>query len=102
MCKNVPSLDFRHYVLLYILVLINNELDLLSRGYNPLRHHMQVNNIHFFSQFCEEHNLPRTTLLRLEKEPHRQFHLEWLSLMVSLGYSAHWLLTGEGEMKNKS
>ena len=75
--------------------------DIVKRYFIALRHHMQVNNIRFCSQFCEEHNLPRTTLLRLEKEPHRQFHLEWLSLMVSLGYSAHWLLTGEGELKEE-
>lgn len=78
-----------------------NQEHIVKRFFIALRHHMQVNNIRFFSQFCEEYNLPRTTLLRLEKEPHRQFHLEWLSLMVSLGYSAHWLLTGEGELKEE-
>lgn len=58
-----------------------------------------------FSRFCEEHNLPRTTLLRIEKENNRHFRLEWLTLAVEkLGYSAHWLLTGKGSMfeKNKT
>lgn len=73
---------------------------IISRFFIVIEHYMQVNDIRFFSNFCKEYDLPRATLLRLQKEPHRQFHPEWLSLMVSLGYSAHWLLTGKGQMIN--
>lgn len=71
---------------------------IIERFFKSINHYMVTNKVRFFSNFCDDHNLPRATLLRLEKEPHRQFHPEWLALMVNLGYSAHWLLTGKGKM----
>lgn len=75
--------------------------DIIKRFFEAIRYYMKTQNIRFFSNFCRQFNLPRTTLVRLEKEPHRQFHLHWLCIIVELGFSAHWLLTGEGEMIEK-
>lgn len=58
--------------------------------------HIELENSNF-SKFCEDYNLPRTTLLRIEKDNNRHFHLEWLTLAVEkLGCTADWLLTGKG------
>lgn len=80
---------------------MNNTL-IIGRFFAAIHHYMESNNIRFFSNFCEAYDMPRTSLLRLEKEPHRQFHPAWLAKMVSLGYSAHWLLTGKGDMMDNT
>lgn len=55
-----------------------------------------------FKNFCEENGIEPRNLEKVIKEPHRQFHPKYLTLLVTrYRYSAHWLLTGEGEIKNK-
>lgn len=78
-----------------------NDDEIISRFFTAVKHHINTTEIRFFSTFCQRYNMPRSTLLRMRKEPHRQFHPSWLSLMVSLGYSPRWLLTGKGEMLDK-
>ncbi|MGY5550822.1 hypothetical protein ACXA18_03235 [Riemerella anatipestifer] len=79
----------------------NIDNPIIRRFFVAVEHYILIEDLRGFSTFCKLYDLPRTNLLRLKKEPHRQFHPEWLTLLVKLGYSAHWLLTGEGEMKPK-
>lgn len=73
---------------------------IIDRFFIAVRHHITTEKIRGFKTFCDMYSLPRVSLLRLEKEHHRQFHPEWLALLVEkCGYSAHWLLTGKGQMK---
>lgn len=52
-----------------------------------------------FKTFCEVNELSRDHLRRLEKEPRRLLPTNILTLLVKkYGISAHWLITGEGEM----
>ncbi len=71
----------------------------VERWFIAVQHYIYEENLRGFKTFCEMYDLPRTTLARMEKEPHRHFHTEWLTLLVEkCGYSAHWLLTGKGPM----
>ena len=55
-----------------------------------------------FKNFCEENEIESRNLERLIKEPHRQFNPKYLTILVKkYKLSAHWLLTGEGEIKTK-
>ncbi|MFB9120944.1 hypothetical protein ACFFUE_07040 [Bergeyella porcorum] len=74
------------------------EVPVVRRWFLVVYLHIESENSNF-SKFCEDYNLPRTTLLRIEKENNRHFRLEWLTLAVEiLGCSADWLLTGKGPM----
>lgn len=50
--------------------------------------------------FCEMYEINRRNFWLLEKNPDSKiFNVEWLSILViEFGLSAHWLLTGEGDM----
>ncbi|MCY0967891.1 hypothetical protein [Chryseobacterium wangxinyae] len=55
-----------------------------------------------FKNFCEENDIEPRNLERLIKEPHRQFNPKYLTILVTkYRLSAHWLLTGEGEISLK-
>lgn len=55
-----------------------------------------------FKNFCEENEIEPRNLERLIKEPHRQFNPKYLTILVEkYRFSAHWLLTGQGEIKAK-
>lgn len=79
----------------------NNE-QIVYRFFVAVNHYILMENLRGLQTFCNVYNLPRTRLLKLRREPHRQLEPEWLSLLVKLGYSAHWLLTGDGEMLRKT
>lgn len=73
---------------------------IVHRFFIAVGNYIESHNISGFQSFCNEYNLPRTRLLRLKRDPHRFLDPKWLALLVQLGYSAHWLLTGEGKMIN--
>ena len=52
------------------------------------------------SVFCRQHQINRRHLYMQEREPWRDIvQLGWLTYLVDdYGVSAHWLLTGKGEM----
>jgi len=55
-----------------------------------------------FKTFCDIYGFDRTVLNRLKKEPHRQFHPEWLSVIViKCNISPTWLLTGKGVIEQE-
>ncbi|WP_018674881.1 hypothetical protein [Riemerella columbina] len=74
---------------------------IVRRFFVAIEHYLLTSEINEFKAFCLKYDLPRANILRIRKEPYRKFHPEWLAVMAKLGYSAHWLLTGEGEMKPK-
>lgn len=79
----------------------DKDFPVVRRWFVAVYHHIALEGLNFKS-FCDLYGLPRTVLLRMEKEPHRHFRTEWLTFLVEkLGYSAEWLLTGNGPMKAK-
>lgn len=53
-------------------------------------------------RFCKEHEIHRSSFIRLRNEPEREFQLRFLTILVEeFGISAKWLLTGEGAMTSK-
>lgn len=53
-----------------------------------------------FTNFCKANGIDGRNLEKVIKEPHRNIKVEYFSILVKkYGYSAKWLLTGEGKMK---
>jgi ABC-type antimicrobial peptide transport system permease subunit len=53
-----------------------------------------------YTNFCKANGIDTRNLQKVITEPHRNLKVEYFSILVKkYGYSAHWLLTGEGEMK---
>lgn len=54
-----------------------------------------------FNNFCTSNNLSYRNVEKLITNPHFCMKSEWVAiLVVKYGYSADWLLTGRGKMKN--
>lgn len=81
---------------------MHTNASIIARFFIAVEDYIASQNMRGFKTFCDMYDLPRVSLIRLQTETHRQFHPEWLALMVTLGYSANWLLTGKGKMKSQS
>lgn len=59
--------------------------------------------IHGLTNFTEEHGINRRNLYQLRKNPERRIlQVSWLAYLVNdYGVSAHWLLTGRGNIFGK-
>lgn len=54
-----------------------------------------------FTNFCKANGIEARNLQKVIKEPHRNIKVQYYGILVAkYGYSADWLLTGRGKMKN--
>lgn len=74
--------------------------EVVNRFFEALQHLKKKKIIRGKQTFTNRYGINRWNLNTLEKEPERnQFQVVWLSyLVLDYGVSAHWLLTGEGEI----
>ncbi|SHJ07189.1 hypothetical protein SAMN05443429_108125 [Cruoricaptor ignavus] len=72
-----------------------------NRFFVAVWHYIANHNMRGFATFCRLYGLQQGNLYRLAQNPTRQFNPNLLTLMVKLGYSANWLLTGHGSMLRK-
>ncbi|RKT01045.1 hypothetical protein BCF58_0256 [Chryseobacterium defluvii] len=80
---------------------ISNDFPIVRRFFTAVYHVIATENLRGFHTFCVINNLNTSNMARLTKEPHRQFPLNLLTLMVEkYNFSAHWLVTGKGPLKN--
>ncbi len=62
-----------------------------------------VERLHGFRTFCTENGLDTGNMSRIIKNPTMKFNPQYLTILVlKYGFSAHWLLTGEGPMLLKA
>lgn len=79
-----------------------NDYPIVKRFFMAVFHTIATENYRGFKTFCDVNNIDGSNLSRLIKNPSRQFNPHYLFIMVKkYGYSAHWLITGEGPMKAK-
>ncbi|REC57028.1 hypothetical protein DRF62_02395 [Chryseobacterium piscium] len=53
-----------------------------------------------YTNFCKSNGIDGRNLQKVITEPHRNLKVEYFGILVKkYGYSAKWLLTGEGKMK---
>ncbi|AZA91194.1 Uncharacterised protein [Chryseobacterium nakagawai] len=79
---------------------IPDEFGVLKRFYIGVFFVIAVERMHGFRTFCEKHGLDTGNLSRIIKTPTMKFNPQHLSILViHYGFSAHWLITGEGPMR---
>jgi hypothetical protein len=74
--------------------------DIVIRFFEALKHLKRIRKIRGKQTFTNRYDINRWNLNTQEKEPDRSIlQAVWLSyLVLDYGVSAHWLLTGEGEI----
>lgn len=74
--------------------------DIVIRFFEALKYLKRIRKIRGKQTFTTRYDINRWNFNTQEKEPDRgMFHIVWLSyLVLDYGVSAHWLLTGEGEI----
>lgn len=72
---------------------------IITRWFAAFDRLLEQNQIPNVAEFCRENGFSRQYLYAIRREPLRKFSLHLLNILVNnYGVSAHWLITGRGNM----
>lgn len=71
----------------------------INRFFEALAFCLETKRFKNISTYCDSHGLDKRHFYTQMKDHGRgYFETSWLNTLIEVGVSAHWLLTGEGEM----
>ena len=72
--------------------------EIIKRYFEGLDYLITIGKVDNVNAYCTEMGLTRPNFYRLKREPNRKFDMDLLYDIVRRGISAHWLITGQGNI----